>query len=173
MPVSGPDAYDDLVRLLDEGGARYRLIDHPAEGRTERASRLRGHSATQAAKSMVVEIRVKKRTVRYMLAVIPGMLRLDLELIRQVTGGRRAALARPATAERLTGCVVGSIVPFARPGSGLELIADPWLLRQPELYFNAARLDRSVVLRTCDYVEMAHPRLEPVAALPRDDSQGG
>jgi Ala-tRNA(Pro) deacylase len=32
----------------------------------------------------------------------------------------------------------------------LELVVDPTLLETDELYFNAARLDRSVVLKTRD-----------------------
>jgi hypothetical protein len=33
------------------------------------------------------------------------------------------------------------------------------------LYFNAARLDRSMALKTSDYVALAKPRLERIAAL--------
>jgi Ala-tRNA(Pro) deacylase len=45
----------------------------------------------------------------------------------------------------------------------LELIADPTLLDQGELYFNAARLDRSIVLKTHDYLAVANPRVERIA----------
>jgi len=42
------------------------------------------------------------------------------------------------------------------------LIVDPSLLENDELYFNAARLDRSMVLKTTDYVALANPRLERI-----------
>jgi hypothetical protein len=42
----------------------------------------------------------------------------------------------------------------------LELIADRSLLEVDELFFNAARLDRSVALSTEDYVQIAAPRIE-------------
>jgi hypothetical protein len=32
---SGADLFDRLVAFLDEGGARYRVIAHPPEGRSE------------------------------------------------------------------------------------------------------------------------------------------
>jgi Ala-tRNA(Pro) deacylase len=48
----------------------------------------------------------------------------------------------------------------------LELIVDPSLAGSPEIYFNAARLDRSLVLNTADYLAMAKPRLENVCHEP-------
>jgi len=36
-------------------------------------------------------------------------------------------------------------------------------LRGEEIYFNAARLDRSMVLKMNDYVAVAKPRLERIA----------
>ncbi|WP_199562455.1 hypothetical protein [Micromonospora deserti] len=44
----------------------------------------------------------------------------------------------------------------------LELIADPTLLRVPELFFNAARLDRSIALATDDYLRLAVPRIAAI-----------
>ncbi len=43
-------------------------------------------------------------------------------------------------------------------------MADPALTEQPELFFDAARLDRSVALATSDYLALAGPRVEPIAA---------
>jgi Ala-tRNA(Pro) deacylase len=37
-------------------------------------------------------------------------------------------------------------------------------LKNEELYFNAARLDRSMALKTSDYLALSKPRLEPIAA---------
>ena len=40
---------------------------------------------------------------------------------------------------------------------------DPTLLENDEMYFNAARLDRSMVLKTRDYIAVAKPRLGHIA----------
>ncbi len=45
----------------------------------------------------------------------------------------------------------------------LELIVDPSLLEHDEIYFNAARLERSMVLKTSDYIAVARPRLGRIA----------
>lgn len=80
-------------------------------------------------------------------------------------GGRSAALAARATAEALTGCVSGSILPFSFHPD-LHLITDPDLLVHTELFFNAARLDQSIALATEDYVALAQPRIEPISDPP-------
>ena len=58
---------------------------------------------------------------------------------------------------------MGTILPFSFHPE-LALVVDPSLLENDELYFNAARLDRSMVLKTRDYVALAKPRLERIAA---------
>jgi Ala-tRNA(Pro) deacylase len=58
--------------------------------------------------------------------------------------------------------VAGTFVPFAF-NPELEWVVDPSLLANDELYFNAARLDRSMVLKTSNYVALAKPRLAWIA----------
>ncbi|MGW0249121.1 hypothetical protein ACWDYH_21060 [Nocardia goodfellowii] len=59
----------------------------------------------------------------------------------------------------------GTVLPFSYHPR-LELIVDPALLRAPQLYFNAARLDRSIALATDDYTRVAAPRTAPITAAP-------
>ncbi|MFJ9847920.1 YbaK/EbsC family protein [Streptomyces sp. NPDC101150] len=146
--------------MLKESGARYRLISHPPEGHTARASELRGHPLSAAAKCMIVT--VEDADDRQVLAVIPGDRRVALPRVAGEYGGRRARLARRELAERLSGCVSGSIIPFSFHDE-LSLLADPALLEEPVLYFNAARLDLSVALATEDYRALANPKIVPIA----------
>jgi Ala-tRNA(Pro) deacylase len=156
------DAYDRLITLLDGKGAAYRLIDHPPEGRTETVSAMRGNTLAQAAKCVIVMVKLGKKVTRYVLAVVPGDRRVDLAGLQRLLGGSYATFASRDVAERLAGSVSGTILPFAWHPE-LELIVDPELAEQPELYFNAARLDRSIALATSDYLALAEPRLERVA----------
>jgi Ala-tRNA(Pro) deacylase len=156
------DAYARLVSLLDARGATYRLIDHPPEGRTEVVSPMRGNRLSQAAKCIVLMVKIGKKVTRHVLAVVPGDTRVDLEAVRTLLGGSYVSFASPEVAERLAGSVTGTILPFALD-PGLELVVDPALLENDELYFNAARLDRSMALKTADYVALAAPRVERIA----------
>jgi Ala-tRNA(Pro) deacylase len=164
-PTVTHDAYTRLIALLDGAAARYRLIPHLPQGRTDLASRLRGHRLEQAAKCLVIRVGLGKKHRRYVLAVVPGDRRADLDRVRDLYDGTDAAFAARAVAERLAGSVSGSITPFSFD-PGLELLVDPDLLRHEEIFFNAAGLDRSVALDTEDYVRLAEPRIEPVADAP-------
>jgi Ala-tRNA(Pro) deacylase len=155
------DLYNHLLAWLDEQGVSYRLIDHAPEGRTELVSPLRGNALSQAAKCIVLLVKIGKKVTRYVLAVVPGDARVDLAAVRALMGATYLAFASPEIAERLAGSVTGTILPFSFSPE-LELVVDPSVLDNDELYFNAARLDRSMVLKASDYVAVARPRLAPI-----------
>jgi Ala-tRNA(Pro) deacylase len=157
------DAYTHLIALLDQNSAQYRTIDHAPEGRTEIVSPLRGNDLAQAAKCMVVMVKIGKKVTKYILAVVPGDTRVDLQAIKALLGGTYVSFANPEIAERLAGSVVGTVLPFSFHPD-LQLIADPTLLTHDEIFFNAARLDRSLALRTTDYTRLASPQIAPIAS---------
>ncbi|MCK2221902.1 YbaK/prolyl-tRNA synthetase associated domain-containing protein [Actinomadura sp. ATCC 31491] len=150
--------HDRLLGDLDAAGARYRVLEHAPEGQTELVSALRGNTLAQAAKCLVVMVKIGKKQTRHVLAVVPGDARLDLQAVKELLGGTYVAFAAKDKAEELAGSASGTVLPFSYDPR-LELVADPSLLEQPELYFNAARLDRSLALATEDYVRVAAPRV--------------
>ncbi|WP_405568218.1 YbaK/prolyl-tRNA synthetase associated domain-containing protein [Streptomyces sp. NBC_01167] len=154
--------YTKLIRLLDERGAAYRIIEHAEQGATEAVSALRGNTLAQAAKCIVVMVKIGKKEKRYVLAVVPGDRRVDLGAVKGLLGGTYAGFATPEVAERLAGSVSGTILPFSFDPE-LELVVDPALLVHEEIFFNAARLDRSLALRTADYTVVAEPRTADIA----------
>jgi Ala-tRNA(Pro) deacylase len=149
-------AYERLLDLLDRHRATYRLIDHAPEGRTEIVSSLRDNPLPAAAKCMIAMVKVDKKRRRHVLAVVPGDRRVDLDAVRRLYDGRYVALADTETAERLSGCVAGTILPFTW-STELELVVDPALYRHPTIYFNAGRLDRSIALSSADHRRIATP----------------
>ncbi|HXI87157.1 MAG TPA: YbaK/EbsC family protein [Parvularculaceae bacterium] len=158
-----PDTYSRLLSLLDEHAAQYRLIEHPPEGRTEIVSGMRGHPVAQAAKCIVVMVKIGKKTTKFILAVIPGDARLDMNAVRTLMRGTYAGFAPPERAEELAKSVVGTVLPFVFD-SRLELIVDQKIAQFDEIFFNAARLDRSLALKTADYLKIAKPRLVSISA---------
>ena len=157
--------YDELIALLDRHQAAYRVLTHESEGRTEIVSAMRGNPIDHAAKCMIVMVKVGKKTTRFVLAVVPGGAKVDLEQVKKILGGTYASFASPDIAAELAGSAVGTVLPFTFD-ERLALIVDPSLLAAPELFFNAGRLDRSVALKTEDYRRVAAPRLEPIAQRP-------
>ncbi|MFE9022847.1 YbaK/EbsC family protein [Streptomyces sp. NPDC007808] len=157
------DTYDHLISLLDSCHVDYRLLDHAPEGATEAVCALRGHPASEAAKCIVLRVKVDRRTTRHVLAVVPGDRRVDLDAVRTLFAARYVGFNDPATAERLARAVPGTVLPFSFDPE-LELVADPDVVAQPRLYFNAARLDRSLLISGADYARSAQPRVERIAA---------
>lgn len=158
------EMYERVTALLDQQGARYRLIDHPPEGRTELVSPTRGNALSEAAKCMVLMVKIGKKTTKYVLGVVPGDKRISFGAIKALKEGTYVSFASSHIAENLAGSVAGTILPFSFSPE-LELIVDPTLLENDEIYFNAARLDRSIALNSRDYVKVAEPRFERIAEL--------
>ena len=156
------DTYTRLIAFLNRHEVPYRLIDHAAEGRTELVSPMRGNALTQAAKCIVLMVKMGKKITRYILAVVPGDTMVDFQAVKALLGSSYVTFASPGIAERLAGSVAGTILPFSF-NEELELVVDPSLLENDEMYFNAARLDRSMVLKTRDYIAVAKPRLGHIA----------
>ncbi len=155
------DTYRKLIKLLDENKANYRLIDHPPEGRTEVVSPMRGNKISQAAKCIIVILKIEKST-KYVLSVVPGDAKVDLDALKKLFGASYASFATQEIAERLAGSVSGTVLPLSF-NPEMELIVDPSLLKNEEIFFNAARLDQSMALKTNDYTKLAKPRLEKIA----------
>jgi Ala-tRNA(Pro) deacylase len=157
------DTYHKMIDLFEAGGARYRLIDHAAEGRTEAASVLRNNRLSQAAKCIVVRVNTTKKDRKHLLAVVPGDRRVNFAQLSRLVGGSRVGFASREVAERLSGSVSGAIPPISFHPD-LQLIVDRSLLANDELFFNAARLNRSVALATTDYVNLVRPQVEDIVA---------
>lgn len=167
---AGTEAPEDatftwLTTLLNSHGAEYALMNHAPEGRTGLISQIRGHPVGQAAKCMIVMVKVGKKVTRFVLGVVPGDRRIDLAAIQKLKSGTFAGFADVAVAERLAQTRSGSVLPFA-VSKELELVVDPLLLQHPTIYFNAARLDCSVALRTSDYIAIAKPLIRTISAPP-------
>lgn len=156
------DAYDTLCHQLDSANVHYRVLDHLPEGRTEEVSQLRGHPVTQAAKCIILIVKTGKKHSRFVLAVIRGDGRIDMNRIKALFNATYVGFAAGDVAERLAGCALGTVLPFPMTDEVL-LIADPALLKEDIFYFNAARLDRSMAVRSEDYVAVARPRIEAIA----------
>src|SRR5712691_8650784 len=66
------DDYTQLIMFLDQQHVQYRLIEHAPEGRTELVSAMRGNTLSQAAKCIILMVKIGKKITRYILAVVPG-----------------------------------------------------------------------------------------------------
>lgn len=156
------EAFQTICQRLDEAQVDYRVIAHPPEGRTEEVSAIRGHPITQAAKCIMLIVKSGKRSTRFVLAVVRGDSRVDMARVKSLFNATYAGFAAADVAERLAQSEVGTVLPFAMD-DGVLVIADPALLAEERLYFNAARLDRSITMTSQDYLRFQKPRVESIS----------
>src|SRR6266540_3868883 len=102
------DTYSQLIAFLDGQGVQYRLIDHAPEGRTEIVSPMRGNALSQAAKCIIMMVKIGKKVTKYVLGVVPGDARMDLNAVKALLSGTYISFASADIAEKLAGCVAGT-----------------------------------------------------------------
>ncbi len=157
------DVFDKLVVLLSEAKARFRVIEHEAEGKSAEISVIRGNRPDQAAKAMVLDVRGGGGGRRHVLAILPGSRKLDFAAVATLFEARKCGFASPETAQELTGCAMGAVPPFAL-NPALAFVVEEDLLANDTLFFNAGRLDRSMELDTRDWLAVAKPRVARIAS---------
>jgi Ala-tRNA(Pro) deacylase len=156
------DVHEQLCTLLDQEGARYRVIEHEPEGRTELIAKIRGNRIEQSIKSIVVQVILSRKENIYCLANVPGHCRVDLNAIKAYFNADSIGIAQREKAQALTGCVIGAIPPFSFTDQ-LQLLADPLIQENEEVVFNAGRLDRSIFMNLADYIRIAKAQLVKIA----------
>ncbi|MGY1667626.1 Cys-tRNA(Pro) deacylase [Geodermatophilus sp. SYSU D00696] len=95
------------------------------------------------------------------VAVVPVSGTLDLKALAAAAGGRRAAMADPADAERTTGYVVGGISPLGQRRA-LPTVVDESALGFPTVLVSAGRRGLQVELSPADLVRLTRARTAPI-----------
>ncbi|MEP7133920.1 MAG: YbaK/EbsC family protein [Chloroflexota bacterium] len=156
------DIHAQLCALLDQEDAVYRVIAHEAEGRTELIAKIRGNRIEQSIKSMTLQVRLSRKENIYCLANVPGDCRVDFDGVKKYFNADSVAFASKEKAQVLTGCLIGAIPPFSF-NDQLQVLADPLVLQNEEVVFNAGRLDRSIFMKLDDYIRIAKPQIVKIA----------
>lgn len=145
--------------LLDESGIAYRRIDHPPTLTSEDSARLRGEPLAIGGKALLLKVGDE-----FALFVLSAARKLDNAAIRDALVVRKARFATREELREMTGLVPGCVPPFGEPVLPFPLYADPSILEQPRIAFNAGLLTRSFVLDIGDWIAIAQPRTLRFAA---------
>ncbi|MFI2709864.1 Cys-tRNA(Pro) deacylase [Micromonospora sp. NPDC018662] len=97
------------------------------------------------------------------VAVVPVTGELDLKALAAAVGGKRAALADRAVAERATGYVRGGISPLGQRRT-LPTVVDVSALAHPTVFVSAGRRGLQVELAPTDLVALTGAVTAPIAA---------
>ena len=118
---------------------------------------------TEAAEAMgVATERVFKTLLadvdgKLVVAVVPVSGQLDLKALASAVGGKKAAMADPAAAERATGYVLGGISPLGQRKK-LPTVIDESALEYETVFCSAGRRGLEIELAPADLVRLTSAR---------------
>ncbi len=146
---------------LDDADIPYSTHPYTAPGRaaygTEAADAL-GLDPKRVLKTLVAEV-----DGRPVLAMVPVAGTLDLKALAAACGGKRAVMADPAAAQRLTGYVVGGIAPLGGR-QPLDVVIDLSVAEHGTVFCSAGRRGLQMELAPDDLVTVTGAELAEIAA---------
>ncbi|MFD7818856.1 Cys-tRNA(Pro) deacylase [Streptomyces sp. NPDC059785] len=128
---------------------------HPSYG--EEATEAMGVSPDRVFKTLVADV-----DGALVVAVVPVANSLDLKALATAVGGKRAAMADPAAAERTTGYVRGGISPLGQRKK-LSTVLDSSAGRHATICVSAGRRGLEVELSPGDLARLTEAVSAPVA----------
>jgi Cys-tRNA(Pro)/Cys-tRNA(Cys) deacylase len=97
------------------------------------------------------------------VGVVPVHRQLDLKALAAAVGGKKAAMADVAAAERATGYVAGGISPVGQK-KRLTVVIDSSALMLPTVFCSAGRRGLEIEITPADLVKAAGAKLAAIAA---------
>ncbi|WP_329205313.1 Cys-tRNA(Pro) deacylase [Streptomyces sp. NBC_01696] len=122
----------------------------------EEAAEALGVSADRVFKTLVAEV-----DGELVVAVVPVAGSLDLKALASAVGGKRAAMADPAAAERTTGYVRGGISPLGQR-KRLRTVLDASAGSHATICVSAGRRGLEVELSAADLATLTDATLAPI-----------
>jgi Cys-tRNA(Pro)/Cys-tRNA(Cys) deacylase len=96
------------------------------------------------------------------VAVVPVASQLNLKALAHAAGGKRAYMAKPAAAQRVTGYVTGGISPIGLR-KRLPVVIDSTALDWPAVYCSAGQRGLQLRLAPADLVRVTSAAVAPIA----------
>ncbi|WP_406446192.1 Cys-tRNA(Pro) deacylase [Streptomyces sp. NBC_01613] len=127
---------------------------HPSYG--EEAAEAMGVSPERVFKTLVADV-----DGTLTVAVVPVAGQLDLKALASAVGGKRAAMADPALAERTTGYVRGGISPLGQRRK-LPTVLDASAAAHPTICISAGRRGLEVELSPEDLTKLTEAVVAPI-----------
>jgi Cys-tRNA(Pro)/Cys-tRNA(Cys) deacylase len=123
----------------------------------EEAARALGADPGRVLKTLVAEV-----DGALTVAVVPVAASLGLKALAAAVGGKRAAMADPADAERTTGYVRGGISPLGQRRR-LPTVVDSSATEHETVFVSAGRRGLEIELSPADLVALTAARTAPIA----------
>jgi Ala-tRNA(Pro) deacylase len=144
-----------LKEYLDNNQVKYNVLTHEI-AYTAAATHVSGK---ELAKSVVVNADDK-----FVLAILPANLKVDLERLKNVLNAGAVRLAHESEFSSLfPGCDRGAMPPFGNL-YGIDVCVDESLTRDDEIVFNACTHVDAIRMKYEDFERLAKPRVVSFAS---------
>jgi Cys-tRNA(Pro)/Cys-tRNA(Cys) deacylase len=167
MPAGGTPA----LEMLRRRAIRHRVHEYEVRDPVGVSSGRRPNYGEDAAAALEVDSgRIHKTLVasvdgRFVIAIVPVGAELDLKALSAAVGGRRATMADPVDAERVTGQVRGGISPLGQRRR-LPTVLDAGATRWPTIYVSAGRRGLQVELAPSDLASLTAATIARISRAP-------
>lgn len=148
------------MRLLAREGVPHTL--HPYEPGSGGSYGEAGAAALRVSPERMLKTLLAELDGELVCAVVPVAGSLDLKALAHALGGRKAAMADPARAERSSGYVVGGISPLGQKVR-VRTVVDETVELFETVHVSAGRRGLSVELAPADLVRLTKAVLVDVA----------
>lgn len=155
--------HDRLLEFLEQSSTGFVLLEH-APCRTSEESYEARRTAPNGrpvigAKAIILRAKARTGSDHFSMLVLPGDRQIESKALRQRLGFKSQRFATKDELYDASGLEPGCIPPFTIPifGTIENLFVDEALLGHEEIGFNAARFDRSIIMRTKDHLLVSKP----------------
>lgn len=143
---------EKLRKFLDKNNIKYSTIKHQKAFTAQEIAESAHYSSNKLAKSVVINLGDK-----YILAVIPGNKKIDLDALRHLVHSSSIRLANESEFKRLfSDCEVGAMSPFGNL-YGIDVYVEDSLGKTPEIGFNAGTHSEMIKMKYNDFENLVHP----------------
>jgi Cys-tRNA(Pro)/Cys-tRNA(Cys) deacylase len=150
------------VVALERAGVPHTLHHYEHDPANDIGYGLEAAAAIGAAPVQVFKTLLATVDGRLVVAIVPVDGRLDLKALAAAAGGKRAAMADPADAERATGYVVGGISPLGQK-QRLRTVLDESAVEYDVVYVSGGRRGLDIGLAPGDLLRLVDGTTAPLA----------
>ena len=135
-----------VQRSLEDAHCEFDLVAHPHSATSLESARVAGIAAERVAKSVILD----DHHGHYLMAVLPASRHLDLSKVR---GGEWQVTRESTLAHLFNDCERGA-VPALGESYGLNMVIDPLLTRQKDIYVEAGNHNNLLHMSMDEYLKM-------------------
>jgi len=156
-PSPKTDLHQKLISYLDENLIKYQHLEHAEVKTSEEAAKVRGTSLEQGAKALLMFADSNP-----VLIVMSASQKLDNAAFKTQFKVKDLRMATPDEVLEVSGTQIGGVPPFGNL-FGVKVFVDSGLLKNEEIVFNAGVRNRSIIMKSADFVKLVNPQIRDYA----------